>query len=164
MIQGTKEERLTLELYEAFQRVQLDRWDAIIDPAVALNSPAGWGMAGLDTLKTWAAAFASGLARRIDLVDEHLSLDAEGHGRGFITFVLRWKHTQDFFGLKPTGREGTSIESLILTVRHGRVRRIDVADHSLDLALYLWERGWPSPHHVDPPIMRRGVERLPAAA
>lgn len=73
-----------------------------------VNSPSGMGMVGIDGLKQWAEAFAGGLAHQIDLVDEHLALDGEGNGRGFITFTLHWKHTKDFFGLKPTGREGTS--------------------------------------------------------
>lgn len=151
--------KLTSELYDAFQRVELDRWDAIIAPDVLINSPAGFGMTGLGTLKGWASAFAGGLARRIDLVDEHLALDPEGNGRGFITFNLIWKHTQDFFGIKPTGREGTSIETLLLTIRGHRVTRIDVADNSLDLAIYLWERGWPSPHNLHPRAQITGVVR-----
>lgn len=151
--------KLTGDLYDAFQRVELDRWDAIIAPDVLINSPAGFGMVGLDVLKSWAEAFAGGLARRIDLVDEHLALDPEGNGRGFITFNLVWKHTKEFFGLKPTGREGTSIETLLLTIRRNKITRIDVADNSLDLAIYLWERGWPSPHNVHPKALVTGVSR-----
>ena len=36
-------------------------------------------------------------------------------------------------GLAPTGREGTSVETLLLTIRAGRIVRIDVADNTLDL-------------------------------
>jgi hypothetical protein len=150
---------LTRELYDAFQRVELNRWDTIIAEDVDLNSPAGWGMQGLQTLKTWAEAFAGGLARRIDLNDEHLALDADGNGRGFITFTLNWKHTKEFFGVKPTGREGTSVETLLLTIRAHKIVRIDVADNTLDLAIYLWERGWPSPHNVRPEPLVHGIER-----
>jgi hypothetical protein len=153
---------LTYELYDAFQRVELDRWDAIIKPDVQLNSPGGWAMSGLETLKNWAAAFAGGLAYQIDLADEHLALDSQGNGRGFITFVLNWKHTQDFFGLKPTGREGTSIETLILRIEKHQITRIDVADNSLDLAIYLWERGWPSPHNIRPELLVQGIKRRPS--
>jgi hypothetical protein len=150
---------ITRELYDAFQRVELKRWDAIIAEDVKLNSPAGWAMQGLPTLKSWAEAFAGGLAQRIDLSDEHLALDADGNGRGFITFTLHWKHSRDFFGVKPTGREGTSVETLLLTIKGHRIVRIDVADNTLDLAIYLWERGWPSPHNVRPEPLIRGVER-----
>jgi hypothetical protein len=34
-----------------------------------------------------------------------------------------------------------------------------VADNSLDLALYLWDRGWPHQHDVHPEILVRGIER-----
>jgi hypothetical protein len=155
---------LTRELYESFQRVELDRWDRIVADDVEINSPAGFGMRGRDTLKSWAAAFAGGLAQRIDLLDEHEALDANGDGRAFITFVLHWKHSADFFGLKPTGREGSSIETLLLTVRGHRIVRLDVADNSLDLAIYLWERGWPSPHNLRPEPLVRGVTREAASS
>ncbi len=160
---SSSEPSLTRELYDSFQRVQLDRWDAIIAADVLVNSPAGMGMVGLPGLKAWAEAFAGGLARQIDLVDEHLALDARGNGRGFITFNLHWKHAQAFFGLQPTGREGTSVETLLLTIREGRITRIDVADNSMDLALYLWDRGWNHPHDVRPPALVTGVDRRPTA-
>jgi hypothetical protein len=150
---------LTHELYDAFQRVELNRWDAIIAEDVLTNSPGGVGIEGRDPLKSWAKAFASGLAYRIDLVDEHLALNDRGDGRGFITFNLHWKHREDFMGLAPTGREGTSIETLLLTIRAGRIVRIDVADNTLDLALYLWDRGWPHPHNVRPEPLVAGVDR-----
>ena len=148
---------LTRELYQSFARVELDRWDALIDAQVRVKSPAGWGMQGLTPLKHWAQAFAGGLAQRIDLVDEHLALDSDGNGRGFITFTLHWKHDKEFFGLAPTGREGTSVESLILTIREHKIHRIDVADHSVDLLLYLWERGWALPHNIRPAAIVSGA-------
>lgn len=150
---------LTHELYDAFQRVELDRWDAIVAPDVLTNSPAAMGNVGLDALKTWAEAFAGGLARQIDLVDEHLALDDRGNGRGFITFTLHWKHREPFFGVQPTGREGTSVETLLLTIREHRITRIDVASNTIDLALYMWGRGWNHPHNVRPEPLVRGVER-----
>ena len=152
-------QEITYELYDSFQRVELGRWDALIAEDVEVNSPAGWGMTGLDGLKAWAEAFAGGLAEQINLVDEHLALDDEGNGRGFITFQLNWKHSQDFFGLQPTGREGTSIESLILTIKRGKITKMDVADHTLDLAHYLITRGWPSPHNIRLPALVEGVKR-----
>ena len=150
---------LTRELYDAFQRVELDRWDAIIADDVLTNSPGGLGIRGRGPLKDWAAAFATALAYQIDLVDEHLALNDAGDGRGFITFNLHWKHREDFMGLAPTGREGTSVETLLLTIRGCKVVRIDVADNSLDLALYLWDRGWPHPHNVRPDPLVVGLHR-----
>lgn len=149
---------ITREVYEGFQRVELHRWDAVIAADVLVNSPAGFGLKGLDALKESAVGFTD-LGWRIDLVDEHLALDDQGDGRGFITFTLHWKHTKDFGGLAPTGREGTSVETLLLTIQANKVVRIDVADNTLDLAIYLWERNWPSPHDVRPEPLVVGIDR-----
>ena len=96
---------------------------------------------------------------RIDLIDEHLAVDQQGDGRGFITFTLNWKHTKNFGGLVPTGREGTSVETMLLTIRRHKIVRIDVADNTLDLAIYEWERGWPIPHNVRPEPIVVGIDR-----
>jgi hypothetical protein len=156
----TKTETLpiTREWYDAFQSVELDRWDAVVADDVLINSPAGYEMEGLKVLKDWAANFAR-LGYRIDLIDEHLALDDEGNGRGFVTCLLHWKHAADFLGLEPTGREGTSTESMIFTIVENEIVRIDVADNTLDLSLYLWERGWPMPHNVRPEAIVEGVDR-----
>jgi hypothetical protein len=61
---------ITRELYDAFQRVEIDRWDAIIAEDVLTNSPGGLGIKGRAPLKAWAGAFASALAYQIDLVDD----------------------------------------------------------------------------------------------
>ena len=155
------EPTLTRELYEGFQRVQFDRWDAIIADDVLINSPAGRDIRGLKVLKDFATQFTD-LGYRIDLIDEHLALDQQGDGRGFITFMLNWKHTKNFGGLVPTGREGTSVETMLLTVRKHKIVRIDVADNTLDLAIYEWERGWAIPHNVRPEPIVVGVDRRTA--
>jgi SnoaL-like domain len=155
------ESTLTRELYEAFQRVEFDRWDAIISDDVLLNSPAGRDVRGLKVLKDFAVQFTD-LGYRIDLIDEHLAMDQQGNGRGFITFMLNWKHTKNFGGLVPTGREGTSVETMLLTIRNHKIVRIDVADNTLDLAIYEWERGWAIPHNVRPEPIVVGVDRRTA--
>ena len=152
------EATITREFYEAFQRVEFDRWDAIMVDDVLINSPAGIGIRGLQTFKDFAVQFTN-LGYRIDLVDEHLALDESGTGRGFITFCLNWKHTKDFGGLTPTGREGTSVETCLLTIVERKITRIDVADNTLDLAIYEWERGWPIPHNVRPEPLVTGIDR-----
>jgi hypothetical protein len=154
---------LTRQIYDAFQRVEFDRWDAVIADDVAINSPASYGMSGLQVLKDWASNFTD-LGYRIDLVDEHLALDDDGNGRGFITFCLHWKHVKDFLGLAATGREGTSVETMLLTVRDQVVVRIDVASNTPDLTLYEHDRGWPMPHNVRPPALVTGVDRSQAIA
>lgn len=155
------EPTLTRELYEGFQRVQFARWDSIIADDVLINSPAGRDIRGLKVLKDFATQFTD-LGYRIDLVDEHLAVDQQGDGRGFITFMLNWKHTKNFGGLVPTGREGTSVETMLLTIRKHKIVRIDVADNTLDLAIYEWERGWPIPHNVRPEPIVVGIDRRTA--
>ena len=107
---------------------------------------------------SWAANFAR-LGYRIDLVDEHLALDNAGNGRGFVTCLLHWKHVADFLGLAPTGREGTSIETMIFTIDNGLITRIDVASNTTDLVIYEYERGWPMPHNVRVDPIVAGVDR-----
>jgi hypothetical protein len=148
----------TYAFYEGFQRAGFDRWDGVIAENVAINSPAGYGMEGLQLLKDWATNFVN-LAYRVDLVDEHLAVDTEGNGRGFVTCLLHWKHVTDFLGLAPTGREGTSVESMILTIEAGVITRIDVASNTADLVIYEFERGWPMPHNVRPPALVQGIDR-----
>ena len=152
------ESTITREFYEAFQRVEFDRWDAIVAEDVLVNSPAGFGMRGLKGFKEFATQFTN-LGYRIDLVDEHEALDNRGTGRAFFTFCLNWKHTKDFGGLSPTGREGTSVETLLLTIAGHKIIRMDVADNTLDLAIYEFQRGWPVPHNVHPDPIVTGIDR-----
>ena len=149
---------LTRELYDGLQRAEFHRWDRIVADDVLINSPARFGQTGLGALKEWARSFVR-LGKRIDLVDEHLALDSQGNGRGFITFNLHWKHDEPFFDVTPTGREGTSVETLLLTIEDNVVTRIDVADNSVDLILYLWQRNWPYPHNINPEPLIAGVDR-----
>jgi len=154
---------LTRRFYEAFQRVQFSQWDAIVADDVLLDSPAGLEVRGLKTFKEFAHQFTD-LGHRIDLIDEHLALDADGNGRGFITFLLHWKHARDFGGLAPTGREGTSVETILFTIRNAKITRMLVGDNSLDLVLYMWERGWPMPHNVRPEPLVVGIDRASLTA
>ncbi len=135
----------------------------MISENVEINSPSGYGMRGLRLLKDWAKNFVE-LAWRIDLVDEHLALDETQTGRGFITFLLHWKHTREFLGMAPTGREGTSVETMLLRIVNGVITRIDVASNTPDLVLYEYDRGWPMPHNVRPPALAEGVDRRDAIA
>jgi hypothetical protein len=135
---------LTRELCDAFQRVEFDRWDAIVADDVLINSRAGSDIRGLKTLKEFAVRLTN-LGCRIDLIDEHFALDRQGNGRGFITFTINWKHTNHFGGLAPKGLAGTSEETMLLTIRSHKIVRID------DLAIYEWE--WTNaPAHRSPAI------------
>jgi predicted ester cyclase len=138
------------ELYDAFQKSEFERWDALVAEDVLVNSTMGRDIRGREALKGWASQFVNALQARVDLVDEFEGIDAAGNGRAFFTICLNWKHAEEFMGLKPTGREGTSIETMLLTVKNGKVVRWDVADNSVEINIYFWERGWPVPHNVHP--------------
>ena len=151
---------IVLEMYEGFQRGELGRWDAIVDKNVITNSSAKFGNQGIEGLKTWAGAFIEAFSPRIDLVDYINAIDENGNGRAVMTFNLNWTHTKPFFGvLQPTGRSGTSIENLIMTVKNGKVTRMEVADTTLDLVIYMHENGWVFPQNIRPEPIIRGVER-----
>jgi ketosteroid isomerase-like protein len=155
----TRSSTVGREVYEAFQRGEFARWDAVIAADVELNSSGYWGGKGIQLLKDWGNAFITAFRPRIDLVDEHEALDAQGNGRSFIVVNLNWKHQAPFFGVQPTGREGTSVEIFYFVVRAGKVTRFNVADNTLDLTVYLWDRGYPMPHMIQPTPIVRGIER-----
>jgi hypothetical protein len=145
---------ITREIYEGFQRAEFSRWDAVISKDVEIFGPGLWGGKGLDYLKRWASEFVKALQPRIDLIDEF-----ESSSRSFITVCLNWKHVEPFFDVKPTGREGTSVETFLFAIADDRVARFTIADNTLDLAIYLWERGWPQVHNIHPDPIVKGIER-----
>lgn len=147
------------ELYDAFQSSEFDRWDALVAEDVLVNSTMARDIQGRENLKGWASQFVNSLQARVDLVDEFEAIDTEGNGRAFFTINLNWKHAEEFMGLQPTGREGTSIETMLLTIQNGKVVRWDVADNTVEINLYFWERGWAIPHNVHPETLVIGNER-----
>jgi hypothetical protein len=48
---------------------------------------------------------------------------------------------------------------MLLTIRGNRVTHIHVGDNSLDLVLYLWDRGLHNTQNVRPESLVVGVER-----
>jgi hypothetical protein len=142
----------TMEIYQAFSLNQLDRLDTVIHPDVLINSPAGRDIVGRDALKGWLDAFISSFRPRIDLIDHYVAGD-----RALVTVNLHWKHDgAPFFGIAPTGKGGTSIENFLLRLKDGLVTHFDVADSSLDLAIYLHEQGMDMPRQVVPPALITG--------
>lgn len=74
-----------------------------------------------------------------------------------VTVNLHWKHdSAPFFGIAPTGKGGTSVENFLLRLKDGLVTHFDVADSSLDLAIYLHEQGMVMPREVVPPALITG--------
>lgn len=89
---------------------------------------------------------------RIDLVDEFIAGD-----RALVTINQHWHHVgKDFFGIKPTGESGTSVEIFILWLRDGKVAQMNVADNTLDLAKYILEKGFEAPRGIEPPAIVKG--------
>ena len=151
----SQSERIGRQIYKGFNERNLDLWDEVIAPDVELRSSIGtMPMIGLEPLKGWAAQFQSGFQPRLDLVDE-----IYGVNRAVIAVNLNWKHEQQFFHLEPTGRSGTSIEYFILWITNGKVTQFWVADHTMDLTMYLIrERGMHYPQNFVPEPIIRGEE------
>lgn len=147
---------ITLRIYQGFSQNRLDLWDAVIHPDVKSNSPAGRNIDGIAALKRWNQSFIDAFRPRTDLVDHFVAGD-----RGLVTINLHWKHDRPFNGLAPTGKTGTSVENFILRIENGLVTRWDVADGSLDLAIYLHDEGLKMPTFVEPPPLIKGIA-LPA--
>lgn len=147
------------QVYGAFQTGELDRWDTLFHDNVLTNSSAAFGVQGREALKAWANAFLTAFRPRIDLVDQINAIDADGNGRAVATFNLNWTHVAPFYHLQPTGRSGTSVENLIMTVRDGKVARMEVADTTLDLVIYMHESGWRFPQNIRPKPIIRGIDR-----
>lgn len=146
------ETKLTRIIYEGFAHGRLDAWDSIFEPDVKINSPAGRDMVGLVTLKAWVQAFLVSFRPRVDLIDEYVTGD-----RGLVTINLHWTHDgSPFFGIEPTGTSGTSVENFLLRLKDGKVTHFDVADASLDLAIYIHEQGMAMPRAVVPAAIISG--------
>jgi hypothetical protein len=149
---STADTSLALAIYEGFAHARLEGWDAIFHPDVAINSPAGRDVVGIDALKTWVGAFIASFRPRVDLIDHYIAGE-----RALLTINMHWKHDgAPFFGIVPTGASGTSVETLMLRLKDGLVTHFDVADNSLDLAIYLHEQGMALPRLVAPPALIAG--------
>ena len=86
------------------------------------------------------------------MIDHYVASD-----RALVTVNLHWTHDRGpFFGIEPTGQSGTSVESFLLGLTDGLVTSFTVADQSLDLAIYIHERGMEMPRRVTPPALIEG--------
>jgi len=147
---------LTMAIYEGFAHGRLAHWDAVFHSDVQINSPAGRDIAGLDALKAWVQALLAAFRPRVDLSDHYVAGE-----RALLTINLHWRHDgAPFFDIAPTGKGGTSVETFVLRLKDGQVTHFDVADNSLDLALYLHQQGMALPSRVTPPALVSG-QRTP---
>lgn len=159
ILASAEKNEFTTNIYEAFQRGNLEEWDKYFHEDVVTNSSAKFGTKGIQNLKDWAKSFLEAFSPRIDLVDRIEAIDENGNGRAVITINLIWKHVKPFYNLEPTGRTGTSVENLIMTVRNSKVSRVEVADTTLDLVIYMHEQGWIFPQNIKPEPIIKGIER-----
>ena len=152
MTTSDTETSITLAIYQGFALGRLEPWDAIFHPDVLVNSPAGRDIVGREAIKSWVQAFIGAFRPRVDLIDHYLAGD-----RALLRINLHWQHDgAPFFGIEPTGTGGTSVESFLLRLKDGLVTHFDVADNSLDLAIYLHEQGMTLPRLVMPPALITG--------
>ena len=87
-----KKKSITREIYEGFQRGELERWDAVISPDVNVKSPGlREPVKGIEGLKKWGSEFLKALGPRVDLIDEY-----EGSGRAFIAVNLTGSTSNHF--------------------------------------------------------------------
>lgn len=149
---SSTQSNIALEIYHGLVQNDFDRWDAVVHPDVKANSPAGRDIGGLENLKKWQQAFTDAFSLRVDLVDHFVSGD-----RGLMTVTLHWTHDRGpIGGIAPTGKSGTSIESFLFRIKDGKVVEWNVADQSLDLAIYLHDQGMKMPTNVTPPVEIKG--------
>lgn len=126
---------LTRELFDAFQGSEPDRWDAITADDVVVNGWTGFGIKGRPALKSWTKGLSRSLGFRMRLMDEHLALDCNGDGRGFIAFNLQWERQGERAQPRSEARGSMPFGAFLLTVKGRRIVRIDVADDTLELTL-----------------------------
>lgn len=151
---------ITRAIYDGFATHRFELWDGLIHPDIITNSTLGRGFVGVAALQGWVSEFHKAFAPAIDLVDEFAT-----DTRAVVTVNLNWQHVGEFFGIKPTGRSGTSIETFTLTLKDGVVTQWDVSDATLDLVVYLIaERGMPYPQNVSPTPIVKGTRATPLPA
>lgn len=148
-------QKIGRQIYQGFNERNLHLWDEVVASDVEIRSTIGtMPMIGIEALKNWASEFHSAFEPQIDLVDE-----IYGVNRVVIAVNLHWQHKHNFFNLEPSNRQGTSIEYFILTIKDGKVTHFRVADHTMDLVVYLIsERGMHYTHNFAPEPIIQGIE------
>lgn len=110
---GTGDERLLDDLY---------------DPDVVLYTPLGWPISGLPAVKEFIGQFHRGYpGLRVTLHDEFASADGE---RLCFRFVIHFHNTGPFYGMPPTGEEGTMSETHAVRLREGKIVEQFVGDNN----------------------------------
>jgi ketosteroid isomerase-like protein len=136
---------LARRFVRAFDARDLAAFDDLCAPDVAIYTPLGWPIAGLDAVKGFVDEFhASNPGLRITLHDEFASADGT---RVCWRIRLHFHNTAPFFGNPPTGERGVMSETHSITLRDGRIARFVVGDNLFVMPhqeLVTWRMDFPA--------------------
>jgi quinol monooxygenase YgiN len=105
--------------------------DELYDPDVVLYTPLRWPIQGLPAVKEFIGQFHLGYpGLRVTLHDEFASADGE---RLCFRFVIHFHNTGPFYGMPPTGEEGTMSETHAVRLRDGKIVEQFVGDNNFSI-------------------------------
>lgn len=125
--------------------------EEIYDPDVALFTPLGWPIRGLQAVKEFVSQFHTAYpGLRVTLHDQFASADGQ---RECFRFVIHFHNTGPFYGKPPTGERGTMSETHAVRLREGKIVEQFVGDNNFAMPyqeLVTWKmdfpRETPDPH------------------
>jgi ketosteroid isomerase-like protein len=136
---------LARRFVRAFDARDLAAFDELCTSDVAVYTPLGWPIAGLDAVKGFVDEFhAANPGLRVTLHDEFASADGT---RVCWRVRLHFHNTAPFFGNPPTGERGVMSETHSITVRDGRIARFVVGDNLFVMPhqeLVTWKMDFPA--------------------
>jgi 8-hydroxy-5-deazaflavin:NADPH oxidoreductase len=129
---------------QALGRNEAALLEDIYDPEVALYTPLGWPIRGLDAVKEFVGQFhAAYPGLRVTLHDQFFSADGE---RACFRFVIHFHNTGTFYGKPPTGERGTMSETHAVRLRDGKIVEQFVGDNNFAMPhqeLIAWSMDFP---------------------
>jgi hypothetical protein len=118
--------------------------EEIYHPEVALYTPLGWPIRGLEALEEFVGQFhAAYPGLRVTLHDEFSSGDGQ---RVCFRFVIHFHNTGPFYGNPPTGERGTMSETHAVRLRDGKIIEQIVGDNNFSMPyqeLVAWQMDFP---------------------
>jgi predicted ester cyclase len=118
--------------------------EEIYDPEVALYTPLGWPIRGLDAVKEFIGQLHAAYPRlRVTLHDQFASADGQ---RVCFRFVIHFHNTGPFYGNPPTGERGTMSETHAVRLRNGKIVEEFVGDNNFAMPhqeLVVWQMAFP---------------------
>jgi 8-hydroxy-5-deazaflavin:NADPH oxidoreductase len=118
--------------------------DEIYDREVALYTPLGWPIRGLDAVKEFVSQFHTAYpGLRVTLHDQFSSADGQ---RACFRFVIHFHNTGAFYGNPPTGERGTMSETHAVRLLNGKIVEQFVGDNNFAMPyqeLVAWQMDFP---------------------